>query len=108
MIGDTILMLRDARGLTQEQLAAAIGVSGQAVEKFEDNVLRPGTEIMTKLAKCFGVTRQEIINGYSLLYDDEHHEIVVVRNMGGNRIRVIGRIRENAKKATDGAPMGSF
>ena len=34
-MGATIAALRKARGLTQEQLAALVGVSGPAVSKWE-------------------------------------------------------------------------
>ncbi|MZL81415.1 helix-turn-helix domain-containing protein [Bittarella massiliensis] len=37
-IGETILRLRRERGLTQEQLAAAVGVSPPAVSKWERGV----------------------------------------------------------------------
>ncbi|CUH95224.1 hypothetical protein P22_1294 [Propionispora sp. 2/2-37] len=98
MIGDTIRMLRDARGMTPEQLAEAVGISLQAVENYEGNIWRPGAKIIEKMAKYLCVTTQEIMNGYSLLYDDERCEILVVRNMGGNRIRMIGRITDNGFK----------
>lgn len=98
MIGDTIRMLRDARGFTPEQLAENVGVSLQAIENYEANIWRPGTKIISKIAECFGVTLKEIMNGYSLLYDDEQHEILVARNMGGNRIRVIRRVKEEISK----------
>jgi transcriptional regulator with XRE-family HTH domain len=91
-IGDTLRMMRVQRGFTPEQVAEVIGVSKQTVSKYEDDIWRPGTELMRKLADCFGVTMQEIINGYSLLCDDKNGEILVVRHMEGNRIRVIGRV----------------
>ena len=37
-IGSTIAALRKSRGLTQEQLAALVGVSGPAVSKWETGV----------------------------------------------------------------------
>lgn len=94
----TIRMLRDTRGLTPEQLAETIGISLQAVENYEANIWRPGTKIISKMAECFGITITEITNGYSLLYDDEQHEILVVRNMGGNQIKMISRVKDKCHK----------
>ena len=95
MIGDTIHMLRVAAGMSVDELAAAAGVSRQAIEQYETNVWQPGSEVVRNLANCFHVTAQEIWNGYSLLYDDENREILLVRNMGGNKVRIIKRIQGN-------------
>lgn len=37
-IGENIAALRKAKGLTQEQLAAQLGISAPAVSKWETNV----------------------------------------------------------------------
>lgn len=95
MIGDTIHMLRVSAGMSADELAAAAGVSRQAIEQYEANVWQPGNEVVINLAKRFGVTVQEIWNGYSLLYDDENREILLVRNMGGNKVRIVKRIQGN-------------
>lgn len=98
MFGDTIRMLRSNRHLTIEELAGAIGVMPQAIENYESNIWQPGKPVIKRLATFFGITTQELISGYSLLYDDETREILVVRNMGGNRIRLIGRLSDKSHR----------
>ena len=48
--------LRKSRGLTQEQLAAIIGVERSSVGKYESRPIIPSSEILNKLADYFGVS----------------------------------------------------
>lgn len=93
MLGDTIKMFRLERELTPEQLGEEIGISTMAIEYYESNTWRPGTEIMLRLAQAFGVSLTELIEGSSILYT-ETGEMLIVRHMGGNQIKVIGRVKE--------------
>jgi len=92
MLGVTIQLLRTAKNVTIEQLAEAIEVSPLAIEKYETNIWQPGKPTMIRLSEYFGVTLQELSEGYSLLVDDDTQDILIVRNMGENRIRAIGKL----------------
>ena len=92
MIGDTIRMLRLERNLSQEQLAEAVGISPIGIHYYEENKWRPGKAVMIRLACVFKVSLTELIEGCSILYD-ENGEMLVVRNMGGNQIKVLGRVK---------------
>lgn len=65
MIGKTIKRLRLREGLTQEQLAARLHLSGQAVSKWENEATFPDITTLPLLADCFGVTIDELM-GYKL------------------------------------------
>lgn len=54
-IGETIQKLRRAAGETQEQLATAVGVSAQAVSKWENGGV-PDIELLPQIASHYGVT----------------------------------------------------
>ena len=60
LIGDKIRELRKLRGITQEQLAEAIGVSFQAVSKWENHVALPDITLVPALANYFEVTCDEL------------------------------------------------
>ena len=61
-IGNKIKELRKKKGLTQEQLSEAIGISFQAVSKWETNVALPDVTLIPKIAGFFGVTTDEIFD----------------------------------------------
>ena len=51
MLQDRLYRLRRERGLSQEELAAQLGVSRQAVQKWESGVSQPSLEKLTALAR---------------------------------------------------------
>jgi len=61
-IGHKIKELRKQRGITQEQLAIAVGVSFQAVSKWENNVALPDISMAPILASYFGVTMDTLFD----------------------------------------------
>ena len=61
--GEKLLNLRRARGWTQEELADKIGVTRQALSKWEANSALPDTKNVVALAKLFGVTTDYLLCG---------------------------------------------
>ena len=55
-IGNNISALRKKKGITQEELANELGVSAQAVSKWENNSSCPDVSLLTKIADYFGVS----------------------------------------------------
>ena len=63
MLAETIQRLRKEKGLSQEQLATALGVSRQAVSKWETGESVPETEKIIALSQLFGVTTDLLLLG---------------------------------------------
>lgn len=61
-IGERIQKMRKDCGLTQEALADALGVTPQAVSKWENDVSCPDITLLPKLAKTLGVTTDAILS----------------------------------------------
>lgn len=61
-IGNRIRELRKQRGLTQDQLANSIGVSFQAVSKWENGISLPDIALVPSIANYFGVTLDELFD----------------------------------------------
>ena len=61
-IGKKIKELRKQRGITQEQLAESVGVSFQAVSKWENNIALPDITLAPILANYFGVSMDELFD----------------------------------------------
>ena len=59
-IGNQIKTLRTRRGITQEALAQALGVTAQAVSKWERNAATPDIELLPAISAYFGVTIDEL------------------------------------------------
>ena len=56
IIGTTIAALRREKGLTQDALAAQLGVSAQAVSKWENGLSCPDILMLPEIAELFGVS----------------------------------------------------
>ena len=59
-LGETILTLRKRQKLSQEDVGAILGVSRQAVSKWETDQSLPDTGNLLALAKLLGVTVEEL------------------------------------------------
>ena len=59
-IADRLLNYRKSHGFSQEELAEKIGVSRQAVSKWERAEASPDTDNLISLAKIYGVTLDEL------------------------------------------------
>ena len=66
-IGKRIAHLRKEKGLTQEELAQHMGISPQAVSKWENDQTCPDISALPKLARLFDVTVDELLEGREAL-----------------------------------------
>ena len=99
-IGKRIAALRKEKGLTQEELAQHMGVSGQAVSKWENDQTCPDISALPKLARLLGVTVDELLEGKEetpavrVLPPAERKDLkdmmlrVIVDSADGDRVRV--------------------
>ena len=62
-IGKRIALLRKEKGLTQEELATHMGVSPQAVSKWENDQTCPDISALPRLARLLGVSVAELLEG---------------------------------------------
>ncbi len=62
-IGETIRVLRKQQGRTQENLAEALGITFQAVSRWESGLAYPDMELVPAIANYFGISIDELF-GY--------------------------------------------
>ena len=62
-LADRILELRKQKGLSQEQLADILGVSRQAVSKWESEQSVPDMDKIVLMSDCFEVTTDYLLKG---------------------------------------------
>ena len=60
-LGKRIAALRRDKGLKQDELAQQLGVTPQAVSKWETGTADPSTSNLLALAKLFGVSAEELL-----------------------------------------------
>ncbi len=75
--GATIKRLREAKGITQTQLAEQIGISDKAVSKWETAKGLPDITLLEPLAKALGVSVMELMSG----------DTVINKNISSNILR---------------------
>lgn len=64
-VGGRLRQLRNYRGLTQEQLAGAVGVTFQQVQKYERGTNRVGASRLFDFSKVLGVSVASFFEGMS-------------------------------------------
>ncbi len=60
-LGEKIKVLRTEQSMTQEALAAKLGVSAQAVSKWERSITYPDITLIRPLTEIFGITADELL-----------------------------------------------
>ncbi len=75
-IGKVIAGLRKKSGMTQEQLADAVGVSVPAVSKWETGSSYPDITLLMPIARFFGTTVDELLHYESEIPPERVNEIV--------------------------------
>ena len=65
-MGKRIADLRKQKGMTQEQLANQVGVTAQAVSKWENDLSCPDISVLPQLAEVLGVTTDELLGKVQL------------------------------------------
>ena len=70
-IGEQILFLRKNKGITQEQLATKLGVSNQAVSKWESGQCYPDIQLLPEISEYFNVSIDELMGVPDKNNDDD-------------------------------------
>lgn len=62
MLYENLILLRNIKGLTQEQVAEVIGISRQSYAKWEQGETLPDIDKCDKLARFYGITIDSLIH----------------------------------------------
>ena len=91
-IADRIQHLRKSKGLSQEELADKIGVSRQAVSKWESEQSTPDIEKIILLSDYFETTTDYLLKGIELSNEFEKKWNAMVFSAAGTIVNAIGLI----------------
>ena len=84
LIGENIKRLRRERNLTQEEMAAHLGISFQSISKWERGDGYPDITMLPTLANYFGVSVDELLGMSVIEKNDKYNEINSLWN-GNNK-----------------------
>lgn len=74
--GNFVCSLREEKGLTQADIASALGVTPAAVSKWEGGSSKPRVEVLFRLADILGVRAEELMAGERLPIEEVSEEKV--------------------------------
>ncbi len=81
MLGEKIQRLRKEKGMSQEQLAAQLTISRQAISKWELGESVPDTDNIVQLSKLFGVSTDYLLNDE---YEEHAKEDSILQKQDAN------------------------
>ncbi len=99
-IGKRISEYRKKKNLKQDELAEKLGVSPQAVSKWENDLSCPDISLLPELSRILGISIDELVQGkkeepiVSILPEEQRKDIdklmlrIVVDSEEGDRVRV--------------------
>ena len=100
LVGRKIAALRQSNALTQQQLAAMMNVSHQAVSKWESGQALPDIQTMLELTRFFGITVEQLISDRTLKeeYEDASARDTKEDAQGDENVESV----ESVEKEVDG------
>lgn len=97
-IGNRIAKFRKGKNMTQEELANLLGVSSQAVSKWENDASCPDISLLPQLCEVLGITADELLTGKNnevrMIPPEQRKPFdqlvmrVKVNSAGGDKVRV--------------------
>jgi len=111
-MGERIKQKRKELNLTQEELADKVGVSYQAVSKWENNSSMPDTAILPALSSIFDVTLDYLFTGKCMETTEKRVEWgnltgIITKDIHGDVGRIVGDMQADVFGNVNGDIVGS-
>lgn len=96
-IGNNIKQLRQKKNLTQDQVAEKLGISYQAVSKWENNANTPDISLLPQIANLFDVSIDALFSENITEYSDLHNymkddDVIRIVQMRGTKVLKVSSI----------------
>ena len=98
MVGEKLMKLRKKRGMSQQQVAAALGVTRQTVSNWECDQGAPALDKASELARLYGVSLDDLVaDDVEVVMADpdratgEPRDLHVLKRLEGKRCRICYR-----------------
>lgn len=97
IFSDNLRRLRTEKGLTQEQAAERLGVSPQAVSRWENAVTLPDVLLLPAVAALYGVSVDELYRRHPVAYENPAQRLAAVYEQSGRPEDFMCAVREFEK-----------
>ena len=94
-LGDKLSKLRKENNYTQEQLADFLGVSRQAISKWESNITYPETDKLVRMSKLFHCTTDYLLLDEDEMDTDEEQNVSELNTVPTNQIFIESPLTKN-------------
>ena len=96
-IGNNIKQLRQKKNLTQDQVAEKLGISYQAVSKWENNANTPDISLLPQIANLFDVSIDALFSENITDYSDLNHymkddDVIRIVQMRGTKVLKVSSV----------------
>ena len=99
-LGDKIKKLRTQKGMTQDDLAAAIGTTKASISYYERNKRNPQYPVICAMAKVLGVPESELLS-----YASKDEEMPVENQIDSKRSRRVKKLLSAFDRLSDEAQL---
>ena len=96
--GEHIYELRKARGLTQGDIAAYLGISDKAISKWENGTAKPTISNLTKLAELMDLPLEKIISYNKKDKISKVTKVVITGGPSSGKTECIYKVKEHFEK----------
>lgn len=96
--GEHIYELRKARGLTQGDIAAYLGISDKAISKWENGTAKPTISNLTKLAELMDIPLEKIISYNKKDKISKVTKVVITGGPSSGKTECIYKVKEHFEK----------
>lgn len=100
-IGSRLKEARLRRGLTQEDLARAIGVTKGAIGNYETGVSSPKESVLIKLMSALGIDANYLYQDYVDFSDDNDHDIIAQITQSLQHNPKLGLLFDRSRKMSE-------
>lgn len=81
---EKLSFLRKQRGMTQLELAERLGISRQAVSRWEQGMSEPSTENLVSIGKLFDIPVDSLVNENVQLHEESTVQVAVAEEKGAD------------------------
>ena len=97
-LGSRIAGLRKEKGYTQEEFSDMLGVSAQAVSKWENDISCPDIMLIPRIASILGITTDELLTGKAPEKEEAREEKQIQSSQNLSKLKLRIQVLHPSKK----------